>query len=95
MTQLSDKRLQLAVFGGEFGSERTGAEREQDVLFEFEVVDEFDVVALADAAGKSVDGFRGSTGGEGAIGEDTERKPVVMLVGKGDEAGMAKHGLLL
>lgn len=95
MTQLSDKRLQLAVLGSELGGERAGAEREQDVFFEFEVVDEFDVVALADAAGKDGDGFQRSTGGEGTIGEDTEREPVVMLVGKGDEAGMAKHGLLL
>ena len=64
--ELCDERFELAVLGGELideGARRGGKEK---LLFEFEVVDEFDFVTVDDALSELLDG-----GGSGICGEGT------------------------
>jgi hypothetical protein len=64
---------------------------EEDLLFDFEMVDKLELIAIDGAPGEFGDVSGRRVGGEGTAREDAEGEPVVVLVGERDEAGIAEH----
>ena len=65
---MCDERFELAVLGGELIDEGTRRGGKEKLLFEFEVVDEFDFVTVDDALGELLDGGGGGVCGQAAVG---------------------------
>jgi hypothetical protein len=92
LAEFTDHRFHRAVFGDQLGDDRQRpAGREQDLLFDFEMVGDLDVEAidhllcdLGESLGRRVRGERASR-------HDAEGESMLVLMREGDQGGVAKH----